>query len=631
MARTPPPLPDSFDPLEMALDAERGDPAPDSPARVLMKEQTRLVRLQIASERAGVALKAATGLAGLVVALALGSMVWSAAHDHGMVIAAFQAPPDFARRGLSGDALASKLQDNLALMQSQTGSGRAPSSIANNWGDNIKVDIPSTGVSIGEINRYLRDWLGHQTRVSGLVEMLDDGSLAVTARVGGHPGQRFTGPAGSLEDLIQKAAEKVYEDTQPYRYGIWLRGRGRVEEAKTVFRALIKTGPASERPWALAALSNTITWTEGPEAGRPAAVAALALDPFNPPANGNLAVLEMAEGHDEAALALFRRQPGSMQGAHAGDLQPSLVVIRVAVARAQAAQLVGDCLASQALFLPQLKSGAYISGASEYPIDAVRSFSACHEPTAAQNQWDAIDKGPPASGLNSSLQARDAIIAGRLGQIALERQDWPAVLAATRYGAPPADWSVPSARVQATTFQAPVNAIALARMGRFDEASAVIQATPRDCYPCLIARAEVASLKGDRAQADRWFALAVRQGPSLPFAEAVQARARLRGGDPAGAIAAARAAAVKGPRFADPLEYWGEALLRQGDAKGAEAKFRQANVFAPRWGANHLHWGEALMRLGRADEARAQWLTAQTLDLTSGERAWLDHLLKGGR
>ena len=636
MARKPSPLPDSLDPLEIALDAQRADPAEDSPARMLLQEQVKLVRadlrhrnLQIASERTGVALKLATGLAGLAVAFTFGAMAWSAAHDHGMVISAFLAPPAYAQRGLTGDALAAKLQDDLALMQSQTGSGRAPSSIANNWGDSIKVDIPSTGVSIGDLNRHLRDWLGHQTRVSGLVETLEDGSLAVTVRVAGHPGHRFTGPAGTLETRLQEAAEAVYRDTQPYRYGIWLRGIGRLDEAKAVFRALIKAGPEKERPWAYSALSNTITWTEGPEAGRPAALAALALDPLNPPANGNLAILEAAEGHDEASLALFRRQPASMQGRRAGDLQPVLVAIRIAAAKGQAAMGIGDCIGAEGHFRPLLNTGASYAGASEYPIDAVRAWSRCHEATAAQSLWDALDKGPPQSGLNNSPQAREVIIAGRLGEIALERQDWSAVLAATRYPRPPADWSVPSARVQAVTYLAPLDAVALARMGRFAEALAVIEASPLDCYPCVIARADVADLRGDRSQADRWYAAATRLGPSLPFAETAWARGRLRRGDLAGAIAAARPAAAKAPRFADPLEYWGEALLRQGDAAGAEARFRKAGVLAPRWGANHLHWGEALMRLGRRAEALAQWRIAASLDLTAGERAWLSHLMSG--
>ena len=79
----------------------------------------------------------------------------------------------------------------------------------------------------------------------------------------------------------------------------------------------------------------------------------------------------------------------------------------------------------------------------------------------------------------------------------------------------------------------------------------------------------------------------------------------------------------RGPRFADPLELWGEALMRKGDWAGAVARFAEADQHAPRWGRNHLRWGEALARLGRTDEARAQWRAAAGMDLSAADRAEL--------
>ena len=45
-------------------------------------------------------------------------------------------------------------------------SSRAVQSYANNWGNNIKVEIPETGVSIGELADFLREWLGHDTHIT---------------------------------------------------------------------------------------------------------------------------------------------------------------------------------------------------------------------------------------------------------------------------------------------------------------------------------------------------------------------------------------------------------------------------------------------------------------------------------
>ena len=83
------------------------------------------------------------------------------------------------------------------------------------------------------------------------------------------------------------------------------------------------------------------------------------------------------------------------------------------------------------------------------------------------------------------------------------------------------------------------------------------------------------------------------------------------------------AANAKGPRFADPLEMWGEALVRENRSDLALAKFADAGKYAPNWGRLHLKWGEALLWLGRKDEAHAQLTLAAGLSLTPAERAEL--------
>jgi tetratricopeptide (TPR) repeat protein len=145
----------------------------------------------------------------------------------------------------------------------------------------------------------------------------------------------------------------------------------------------------------------------------------------------------------------------------------------------------------------------------------------------------------------------------------------------------------------------------MARMGRLEEAVALIGRTPTNCYRCLTARARIAELAGDRAAADRWSAEARRQGPSLPFAFAERGQMLMGRGDIAGAIDFYEQAIERGPRWADPQKYWGDALLARGDEAGAIRKYRAAADRAPRWGALHLAWGRALEAQGRRDQARA--------------------------
>ena len=117
--------------------------------------------------------------------------------------------------------------------------------------DDIKVEIPETGVSIGEAYRFLRSWLGHETHISGEVNRTATG-IALAARIGTESSADFTGAESDLDAMMQKAAERLYGITQPYRYGAYLGQQGRPTDAYSVIvlQALAKTGPLSERAWA---------------------------------------------------------------------------------------------------------------------------------------------------------------------------------------------------------------------------------------------------------------------------------------------------------------------------------------------------------------------------------------------
>jgi hypothetical protein len=133
------PAPTTPDPIEIAMEAEAHDRSPDSPARRLLVKQERLVGWQIASERAGFALKMLTGLVGLALAAVLSTLVWQAAHARGLVVAPFSVPPELSARGLTGEVVASQVLDKLAQMQEQTATGRRGESTAGDWGRDLKV------------------------------------------------------------------------------------------------------------------------------------------------------------------------------------------------------------------------------------------------------------------------------------------------------------------------------------------------------------------------------------------------------------------------------------------------------------------------------------------------------------
>ena len=124
-------------------------------------------------------LEVSAGLLLLAVLGGIGIMVWSAAHADGLVIESFSVPPDIAARGLTGQVVAEEILDGLTEIQTATVSSRTGRAYAGSWGDDIKVEIPETGISIGEAYRFLRRWLGHESHVSGSV-WREQGDIVIT-------------------------------------------------------------------------------------------------------------------------------------------------------------------------------------------------------------------------------------------------------------------------------------------------------------------------------------------------------------------------------------------------------------------------------------------------------------------
>ena len=174
-------------------------------------------------------------------------------------------PAELAARGLNGQTFSSMLLDRLTTLQAQTQSNRALQSYSNNWGDDLKVEIPETGVSLGELRRFLREWLGHDTHISGEVWQSAKG-LTITARASGGTGEPVTGPESDLDALMQKVAENIYRVTQPYRYANYLDrdvyhpGFTNVATAEQIYRRLVNDPRPVERAYAWNGLAN-LAWT----------------------------------------------------------------------------------------------------------------------------------------------------------------------------------------------------------------------------------------------------------------------------------------------------------------------------------------------------------------------------------
>ena len=623
--------PTTPDPIEIAMEAEAAGRAPEGVAHEVLRRQSELFRWQIAGERAAFSLRVLMAVAGLGVAAVLAFMVWSASRADGLLIEAFDAPPELQQQGFTGAVLAAQLQDKLTRMQRQTVARQAGATTRESAAADIRVQIPYAGVSLGELDRLLRSSLGRETPVRGDIVRVatgpEAGSLALTVRVGGDPGVRAVATDGNVDALVQKAAEAVYEARDPMRYLLWLRQQDRGADSQLVATRLARDGSPRTRAVAEYLLSSHAT-TDAEARAR--LLRTVRLDPSLCAGWNDLGARESSLARLEPALAFFRRALSCSR--IDTTLSPAGRANTVALYTANVGGIRGDVQAAIAGYCtilgvtpcdPSAVARAAESGALSSDVDNgfaqrlpvfIRVIARGHDLRDASRMMATRDRQTDRRVAVEWQQAE--------AYIALAREDWPRLLAVAAEGEatpPPAG----QPRVAVAVIWRPY---ALARLGRADEGRAAAAALPRDCYMCAVSRAKTAALLGDRRGAEAWFAEAVRQGPSLPQARVEWGADRLARGDADGAIALARAASKVVPGFPDAPQLWGEALLAQGDARGAARKFAETGKLAPWWGRLHLKWGEALARLGQADQAAAHWRTAAKLDLTAAEQAELQQV-----
>ena len=137
-------------------------------------------------------------------------------------------------------------------MQADQQSAAPPRTYTNNWGDDIKVEIPETGVSLGEAYRFLRGWLGHETHISGEVYAHRQRHRHHRPRRRRQRRHLHRHRKPIWTPWSRQAAEHIYRLTQPYRYGVYLDRPGpHAGKRVAIFQALA-TGrrPRTERAWA---------------------------------------------------------------------------------------------------------------------------------------------------------------------------------------------------------------------------------------------------------------------------------------------------------------------------------------------------------------------------------------------
>jgi tetratricopeptide (TPR) repeat protein len=506
-----------------------------------------------------------------VVAAAIGIgaavMIRDAVTSRRVVIDPFEIAPSVPAQATSGKIVASALLDELSRLQDATRSDVQRLDLSNAWASQVKLEVPETGVSLGELSRLLRGRFGHDVHIEGDLIETPAGGLALTVRGNGIPPKTFSGPAMELEKLTTQAAEYVYSKSQPVRWAYYLQNAGRGEEAIAFCRAALGSASKEDRPYLLNVWANSIDSTGGsPREALALVRTALKLKPdywlaYNNVING-LWILGDEEGAWRAEEGM-RKAAGGRPG-RAPDLYYQNWDTITWNLGPLLANTVADAEANAGV-----GTGGFTAGPSIADIQA-----RLHDPEAAELALKTTIQDPR----DPTIGALTHFVRGRL---AAEAGD--AAGAATEMEAFGAAYPEPAVVANYPGYNCWI-APAEEAAGHPDRADAVLKTagTFVDCYRF---RADILDGRGDWVRAQKAYADAVALAPDLPAAYYSWGVALVKHADLDGAVVKLKDANRKGPYWADPLKAWGDVLAKRGHAKEALVKYDEALKYAPNWAA----------------------------------------------
>jgi tetratricopeptide (TPR) repeat protein len=504
-------------------------------------------------------------LAATVIGIVAAVLIRDAVTSRRVVIEPFDIAPNVAARVPSGKIVASELLDELSRLQDATRSNSAARDLTGAWAGNIKLDVPETGISVGEIFRVLRERFGHDVHIDGDLIQTSTGGVALTVRGNGVPPKTFSRSAPELEKLTVEAAEYVYSKSQPSRWAAYLNAVQRYAEEIAFCQTAVASADPAERPGLLR------YWALG---------------------------IEAIGGSTREALALYRaalKLQSDLWSVHA-DIQNDLMML----GDEEGAWRAGEDMRKAAGGRPgradeyEYQNWDYLTwnlrtwleaavGHADATAGAGTNTSAAgpeiadiqarlHDPDAAELALKTTKQDPH----DPSIAALTHFVHGRL---AAEAGD--AATAATEmeaFGTAYANPAVASNNPGYHCWIAPAEEAA----GHPDKADALLNAagTFVDCYRF---RADILDGRGDWAGAQKAYADAVALAPDLPAPYYSWGVALAKHGNLDGAASKLKDANQKGRHWADPLKAWGDVLSKQGHKKEALAKYDAALKYAPNW------------------------------------------------
>jgi hypothetical protein len=146
--------------------------------------------------RTGIRIRIAFQLFVAIMAACIGVgvllLIRDAVASRSVVIDSFDIAPNISSQAPSGKILAAGLLDVLTQIQAASRSAVEHRNLSNAWTNDIAIEVPETGISIGQLERMLTARFGHDQHIDGDLVKTRTGGLALTVRGTGILPKTFT-------------------------------------------------------------------------------------------------------------------------------------------------------------------------------------------------------------------------------------------------------------------------------------------------------------------------------------------------------------------------------------------------------------------------------------------------------